>query len=142
MPGHAQEPVAMSHLSTNWLPFEGLLAPKHMGKGMHTHLFPSIPHRTENIRVDVGSADGDGTRSVVDGDFLEAAQINANPVLQLAQRYRKPMAASGSQERDAPASGDFYLVRSVSYVWCSFLGRWGVVGRGGLVVRCFGRRKR
>ena len=51
---------------------------------MHTHLFPSIPHRTENIRVDAGSADGDGTRSLVDGDFLEVAQIDANPVLQLA----------------------------------------------------------
>lgn len=113
-----------------------------MGKGSHTHLIPSIPHRTENIRVDVGSADGDGTRSVVDGDILEAAQINANPVFQVAQRYRKPMAASGSQERDAQASGDFYLVRLVSYVWCTFLGRWGVVGRVGLVVRCFGRRKR
>jgi hypothetical protein len=108
---------------------------------MHTHLFPSIPHRLKNIRVDVSSAEGDGTRSVVDGDFLEAAQINTNPVLQLAQRYRKPMAASGSQERDAPASGGFYLVRSVSYVCCSFWGEGGV-GRGGLVVRCFGRRKR
>lgn len=92
---------------------------------MHTHLFPSIPHRPKNIIIDVSSADRDGTRSVVDGDILEAAQINTDPVLQLAQRYGKPMAASGSQERDAPASGDFYLVRSVSYVCYNFWGEGG-----------------
>ena len=92
---------------------------------MHTHLFPSIPHRLKNIPVDVGSAEGHGTRSVVDGDFPEGAQINTNPVLQLVQRYRKPMAASGRQERDAPASGDFDLVRSVSYVCCSLWGEGG-----------------
>lgn len=65
---------------------------------------------------------------MVDGDFLEAAQINTDPVLQLAQRYRKPMAASGSQERDAPASGEFYLVRSVSCVGCGYWGEGGLEG--------------
>lgn len=81
---------------------------------MHTHLFTSIPNRLENIPEDVSSADGDGARSLIDGDVLEAAEVNTNPVLQLAQRDRKTMAAASSQKWDAPASGEFYLVRSVT----------------------------
>lgn len=37
---------------------------------MHTYLFPGIPNRLKNIRVDVSTAEGNDIRSVVDGDFL------------------------------------------------------------------------
>ena len=66
--------------SSEWpLRLKGLLV------RMRTHFFPGIPHGPEDIPEDVTSADGNGTRRMVDGDILEMAQINTDPVLQRFQ---------------------------------------------------------
>jgi len=76
---------------------------------MHTHLLASIPHRAEDISKDVASPNGDGARLNVDRYFIESPKVNTDAVLQVGQRDRKAMTATGGHERDSLVSGDFHL---------------------------------